>query len=148
MTETQLIDLFSRTVARKEGWEKTGKVASIAQRLNNPLNLVHWKDAKGKPYPEICGFVHFPDPESGWRAGRAQCRINIVKRRLSWREFFGGKPGVYKGFCPSRGDAKQNPTQYAREVMAMMHVDAGLDAPIIDLVSAPVTDAVVTDGAI
>ena len=140
MTEQVLIDRFSSAIARKEGFYKNGRVPSVAQRMNNPLNLTHWKDPNGKPYPEICGYVQFPDAEAGWRAGRAQCRINVVKRRLTWRAFFAGKQGVYKGFCPARGDAKQDPIQYAREIMSLMHVEADLDTPIIDMV--------VKDGAI
>lgn len=134
MTEQELIERFSNAVARKEGFFSNGRIPSVAQRLNNPLNLVHWKTPAGDPYPEICGYVQFPNPEAGWRAGRAQCKINIVKRRLTWRGFFAGKQGVYKGFCPARGDAKQDPIQYAREVMGFMHVEADLDTPIIDLV--------------
>ena len=128
MTESVLIERFSLALARKEGWNKQGKVPSVARRLNNPLCLAHWKAPDGSPYPEVCGYVEFPNAEIGWRAGRAQCRINIVKRRLTWRGFFAGVRGIYRGFCP------QDPIQYAREIMAALHVDVDLDTPIIDLV--------------
>lgn len=133
MKESALIERFANAIARKEGFYRTGRIPSVPQRLNNPLCLTHWKAPDGTPYPELCGYVQFPDAEAGWRAGRAQCRINILKRRLTWRGFFAGKPGVYKGFCPAR-DSKQDPNQYAREVMDFMHVEAELDTPIIDLV--------------
>lgn len=139
MTESQLIDQFARGIAHKEGWDKTSKLPTVAQRLNNPLCLTHWKDGDGQPYPEVNGYVEFPTAVIGWRAGRAQCRINILKRKLTWREFFAGKPGVYKGFC-SRMDADQTPAQYAREVMAIMRVNADLDTPIFALLG-------VADGA-
>ena len=135
MTEANLIERLAGALAQKEGWYNARLVPSVAQRLNNPLCLTHWKAADGTPLPEICGYVKFPDVESGWRAGRAQCRINVLKRKLTWRSFFAGQPGIYKGFCPARGDAKQDPIQYARAIMALMHVEADLDTPIIDLIA-------------
>jgi len=131
MTEAVLIDRFANALGRKEGWQKKG---SVAQRLNNPVCMTHWKNPDGEPFPEVNGYVNFPDPETGWRAARAQCRINIIKRRLTWREFFGGKPGVYKGFRPYAAD-KLDPVEYARTIMNYLQVEPHLlDTPIISLV--------------
>lgn len=136
MKETDLIIQFTDALAHEQGWyDVNRRIQTVARRLNNPLCLEHWKKADGAPYPEYNGYVEFPDPDAGWRAGRAQCKINILKRKLTWREFFAGRAGVYRGFCPGRGDAKQDPVQYARKVMERLKVAVSLDTPIVGLVA-------------
>lgn len=112
------IAAYAKACGTEEGFFKSGKVPTIPQRLNNPLDLRSWKDNKGKPYPVVNGYAKFPDPETGWAAGRSQCRINIVKRQLTFREFFSGKRGVYAGFAP-RAD-RNDPFGYANNVLAFV----------------------------
>ncbi|WP_321471174.1 hypothetical protein [uncultured Paludibaculum sp.] len=144
MTELELIDTLSRAIAQEEDYFKRGKMPSVSQRCNNPGNLTHWKDRAGVPYPLNNGFVQFPDEATGWRALRAQCRINVLKRKLSFLEFFAGKPGVYAGFCP-RDDGrsmtrKNDPVRYARNVLTRVAGQAadavGINTPIVALLGA------------
>jgi hypothetical protein len=136
-----LIEVFAQAIATKEGFHKSSKIPSIAQRLNNPLCLEHWKDRNGRPYPVVNGYVKFPDAETGLAAGRSQCKINIVKRKLTFREFFAGKSKVYEGFCP-RKDGKSDPVAYAIDVLRFVRNRLGLpaeitiDTPIHDLIAA------------
>lgn len=136
MNDKELIEAVARAIARKEGFFVKGKngIPTIAQRCNNPGNLTHWKDPNGKPYPMANGYVRFPDEETGWRALRAQVRINALKRGLTWREFFAGKPGLYAGFCPKDDGRdpllrKNNPLEYAHQVLQWV---AGPDASDIN----------------
>src|SRR5215469_6429241 len=101
VTERHLIQAFAEAIAHEEGWYIQRRMPTVAQRLNNPCCLPHWKDELGMPYEEVNGFVEFPNADKGWRAARAQCRINIFKRRLTFREFFAGRHGLYKGFWPA-----------------------------------------------
>jgi len=64
----------------------------------------------------------------GWRAGRAQCKINIITRGLTFREFFAGKPGVYAGFAPEKD--KNIPINYAQAVLDGIRNGLGLDPSI------------------
>lgn len=64
---------------------------SIAASNNNPGNL--------RPVGASTGFQYFTTPEEGWRALQHQIKLNI-KRGLTLREFFLGKPGVYPGYAP------------------------------------------------
>jgi hypothetical protein len=124
LTETELINRFARAIARHEGFFDRKKIQTVAQRTNNPGCLLHWKDTAGNPLPTVNGFVQFATEDDGWRALRAQCRINIKKRQLTFLEFFAGRPGMYRGFSPAteRGLAadmrKSDPVQYARDVLA------------------------------
>lgn len=148
LTETELIDRFSKAIARQEGFYDKRKLLTVAQRCNNPGNLTHWKDRAGKPYPMSNGYVHFPTVEDGWRALRAQCKINVLKRRLTFREFFAGRPGVYAGYCPKDDGRdkmlrKNDPVVYARNVLGMV---AGLDAQHFTVDTAIVTMLGAVDG--
>ena len=131
MTEPELITALARAIAHQEGFfDKPKKgILPIAQRCNNPGNLQHWKQPNGNPYPAANGYVQFPDVETGFRALKAQCKINVMKRGLTWREFFAGKPGVYAGFCPKDSTGKQPALDYARKVMTCV---AGPDASDIN----------------
>lgn len=134
MTETQLVDRFTRAWAKKEGFFDSKRVPTVAQRLNNPCNLPHWKDRDGNPYPEVCGAVQFPDVETGWRAARAQTKINALKRRLTFLEFFAGKPGVYRGACPRDDARKMDPVAYARTVASAVAPGTAINVVIVSLV--------------
>jgi hypothetical protein len=124
-TQKDLIERVAQAIAHKEGFYLKKKLPTVAQRCNNPGNLTHWKDRNGNPFPTANGYVQFPDEETGWRALRAQCSINIVKRRLSFLEFFSGKPGIYAGFCPKDTTRdplarKNDPVQYARTIFSVV----------------------------
>lgn len=111
---------------------------TIPQRMANPLDLRSWRDRNNRPYPEINGYAQFPvcqiagckNPdhpcELGWSAGRTQCQINIVKRGLTFYEFFAGKPGVYAGFAPSKD--KNEPAPYAQFVCDGVCTKLGVDS--------------------
>jgi hypothetical protein len=146
LTETELIDRFSKAIARTEGFYDKKKIPTVAQRCNNPGNLTHWMDRAGRPMPTANGYVQFPSVEDGWRALRAQCKINIIKRKLTFFEFFAGKPGTYGGFCPKDDDRdklmrKNDPLVYARNVLTMV---TGLEASQFD-VSTPITKLLLGD---
>ncbi len=150
-----LIETFVQGIATKEGYYATKRFATISQRLNNPCDLSSWKDPKGRPYLELNGYVNFPacrkedcshpdhPAEIGFGAGRGQCRINIIKRRLSFFEFFAGKKKVYGGFCP-RSNGKNDPIEYANFVLGYVVRRLGLDptkvninTPIASLIGGP-----------
>jgi hypothetical protein len=105
VTIAQLVEIFAQGVAEQESWYKsTRRLPSVSRRLNNPGCLTHWMDSRGNPYPVNNGYVEFPTEEEGWKALRSQVRINIVKRGLTFREFFAGRrtrEGRYEGFRPS-----------------------------------------------
>ena len=143
LTETELIDRLSRAIARQEGFFDKKKLPTVAQRCHNPGNLTHWKDWDGHPYPTANGYVMFPDEATGWRALRVQCRINALKRRLTFREFCAGKPGVFPGFCPDDDDPdnllrKNDPLMYAQRVLVLVTSTEAdnydIDTPIVSLV--------------
>jgi len=117
VTEQDLIERVARAIAHQEDFFKVSKLPTVSQRCNNPGNLTHWKDAAGQPYPDANGYVQFPDVHAGWRALKAQCKINVLKRRLTWAEFFRGRPGAYRGFL-QRGAS--DPLLYAGRVMTQV----------------------------
>lgn len=122
------VQVFAEAVAAEEGFFDRKRIPTIPQRLNNPLCLRHWKNAAGAPYSEINGFVNFPDVEAGWAAGYVQCKINILKRGLTFKEFFNGKPGVYDGFAPARD--KHNPLAYAQKVLLYLSHKLRITEPV------------------
>jgi len=139
MARTQdVINAFARAVGKREGVFKEGKVPTLPQRLGNPACLKHWKDPAGCAYPEVNGFVQFPQCERdgcvhpdhphevGWRAARAQVKINVVKRGLTFFEFFAGKRGVYDGHANARD--KNDPQAYAEYVVDQVCRELGVDA--------------------
>lgn len=135
LTEQQLIESFANAVAQEETWFLKRKMPTVSQRCNNPGCLEHWKDPDGKPYPEQNGFVVFPDEATGWKALRSQCKINILKRRLTWLEVFAGKHGVYRGLRPAdssvdRSQGKSNPARYAQNVLDRVCSPLGITATI------------------
>lgn len=105
--EFYVIYIIAIWIAYFEGyWDPDSRAA----RNNNPGNLVGWsrttpKDDEGKDI--------FPSPEKGWDALFRQVQLNI-SRRLTLREFFCGKPGVYPGYHPVRQrEGEANCEQYA-----------------------------------
>lgn len=134
LTERELLNKFADALEHSEGFHQTRRIPTVAQRLNNPGNLIHWKQPNGEAYPEVNGFVEFPDYATGRRALLAQCRINIFKRELTWREFFAGKPGTYHGFCPKDDrratEVKNDPNAYAYRVMAFVCVPYGVETTV------------------
>jgi hypothetical protein len=133
--ENVFLAKLADAIEHREGYHVTRRFPTVAQRLNNPGCLTHWKKKRpvGESYPEENGFVVFPDYATGRRALMVQERINIFKRQLTWREFFGGRPGLYKGFCPREdrrdfvpGEAKNDPVDYARKVMEFVCVPLGI----------------------
>lgn len=157
--QNRLIETFVQAVATRESYYATKRFPTIPQRLHNPCDLVSWKDPKGRPFPMLNGFVNFPaclkdicshpdhPSEVGFAAGRGQCRINIIKRRLTFYEFFVGKKKVYGGFCP-KGDGKNDSVKYATDVLAFVVRRLGLDpeavninTPIYTLIDLPAAKA-------
>ncbi len=128
--QNAFIQTFAEAVAAKEGFYDRKKIQTIPQRLNNPCCLPHWKNEQGRPFEEINGYVNFPTVERGWAAARAQCRINILKRKLTFREFFCGKPGVYDGFA-KKGE-KNDPMGYSRFVLNTLSRKLGIEDATID----------------
>lgn len=129
MLEKDLIIAFADACGHEEGYYSTSTkgMPTIPQRLHNPLDLRNWRTAANQPYPTLNGYVDFPacsipncvnpdhPSEVGWQAGRQQCRLNIVKRGLTFFEFFAGKPKVYPGFAPARD--RNSPAVYAQAVL-------------------------------
>jgi len=125
MTVDHLIFTMAKAIATVEGFYRGGD--QVSRKLNNPGCLLHWKDTRGRPYPETNGFVEFPNVKIGWRALRAQVSINVRKRRCSLFEFFCGKPR-YRGFC-KQGD---NAERYALDVANVLNIDTH-NLPMVEL---------------
>lgn len=129
MTLDKLIELVAEAIARENGfYKKGGRVPSVSQRLNNPGCLEHWKDPSGHQMPEVNGLVEFESSDEGFRALRAQCRIVIAKRGLTFYEIFAGRLGVYRGLMPMRQDGITNPMAYATKVVQFINRTAGTTA--------------------
>jgi hypothetical protein len=137
-----LIETLALAIGQEEGFFAQKKIPTIPQRLNNPGDLRSWKAPNGKPYPVANGFACFPDAETGWAALRTQCRLNVVKRKLTLREFFGGKRAdgrvIYAGFAPAAD--KNNSYQYASNVLRYLArkgavpAEATIDQVLVNLV--------------
>lgn len=127
--ERDVVDVVAEAIAQREGFYATHRhgIPSVAQKLNNPGNMRSWKDPTGTPYPTVMGFVSFPTTEIGWRALRAQCRINVVKKNLTALEFFAGRPGTYHGYAADKSDA----ATYARAVVARLTRALGRDCSAV-----------------
>lgn len=105
MTRKKLLDLFTRALAMRCGFDVPGSQAQIS---NNPGGLPWWGSE-----PVVGGMVVFETEQDGWDALRRACEINIFRRGLTFEEFFGGRPGKrgrrYRGFssaCDSREAAE------------------------------------------
>ena len=126
MTKEQFLQLFSQAIATMEGFYVKG---SIAKLNNNPGNLRSWGDR-----PINKGFAQFPDEASGFKALRQQIDKNIFTRKLSLKEFFGGKLGVYSGYAPKAD--KNNPDKYAKFVMDFINKKSDLKIQSVDEILA------------
>jgi hypothetical protein len=145
-TVQDIVGSFTRALGMKEGYFKQSKVPTIPQRLGNPICLQRWRDPAGESYPEVNGYVDFPKcqrsrcshpdhpHEVGWRAARAQAKINILKRGLTFYEFFAGKRGVYSGFASER--SKNDPLEYAQFMVDQMSSELGLAIADVNVVIA------------
>lgn len=114
-----LIGALATAIAEYEGFFITKKQATVrklayptlAQRNNNPGNLRPWP---GCTLPVVGGYIKFSEQEAGWRQLEKQIEKNVFTRRLTFAEFFGGKPGVYAGYAP--GSDGNHPRKYAKFV--------------------------------
>lgn len=114
MNRTEFVKDFATGIARMEGFYST---RSISARNNNPGNIRTWGDN-----PVDKGYVKFPTEAAGWKALTRQINLNI-DRKLTMREFFGGKKNVYAGYANARD--KNDPGNYARFVaqrLGIQHV--------------------------
>lgn len=141
-TTKELINAMAHAMAIQEGfYDKPGKFGDpIPRKMHNPGDLRTWLDAAGKPYPEVNGYVDFPacqivgckhpdhPAQVGWHALRVQVWNCVVKRGLTFLEFFAGKPGIYAGFAPEKD--KNDPLGYATKVLERMRVALTLDPAI------------------
>lgn len=135
MTEKELIFAAADAVALGEGFfaePKKGAPPAVVVALRNPGAMRAWRGPDGEPYPTLMDLVQFPTVADGWRALRAQCRINIVKRRLTAREFFHGRRGVYRGYRTSDPSARMLQLVGAIASKAGRPVD--LDEILIELI--------------
>lgn len=137
MNISTIIETVAQAIGNEEGIYDRKKVPSIPQRLNNPGCLRSWKAPTGTKnapvaYPTVNGYVEFPTVEIGWEALRTQCKINIVKRGLTFREFFGGKPKVYGGFSPWTNGKGNTPLLYASNVLAYVKRRLSIEGITID----------------
>jgi hypothetical protein len=108
------------------GFEGLGKEGSVAQRNNNPGNL---KAGPGQVGTDEGGYAIFPDMQTGWAALRSHISRHSTED-LTLREYFGGKPGVYKGYAPKAD--KNDPENYASVVAKRLGVTP--DTKLADVV--------------
>lgn len=135
-TREQLLESFAACIATEEGFFVEG---SLPARHSNPGNLTAW----GK-WPVDHGYVVFDSDETGWEALRKQCAKNIFDRRLTFLEFFAGKPGVYAGFCPApTGSALtkgNDPHKYASDAVKWVNHKLGVAAELGTVISGLVQE--------
>lgn len=122
MKREELIDLLADRIATFEGFYKA---ESLAFKNNNPGNIRRWG-----LNPIVKGYVKFSTKVAGWAALKRQIHLNI-QRKLTFKEFFAGKPGVYAGYAPS-GD-NNHPENYAKYVAKPFKVS--IDTEISTLIT-------------
>jgi hypothetical protein len=131
--QSTFMDSFVQAIATKMGFYQSWKnIEPISQKLNNPGCLEHWKDSNGKSFPVLNGYVNFPNASLGFGALKAQSKINILKRGLTFREFFMGKPRVYDGFC-KRGTPRDAALEMANFVCNWVVRRLGIPADSVTL---------------
>lgn len=86
---------LAQAIAEFEGFWQPG---SISRRLLNPGNIRPFGTQQGVETSAGL-FRQFPTEKAGWDALVHQINLNL-KRGLTLREFFLGKPGVYAGYSP------------------------------------------------
>lgn len=126
-TRSELVHEIALAIGKMEGF---GTPGTVATRNNNPGNLRKWGNVQ-----IIDGFASFPSAAAGWEALRSQVSRN-VKRGLTLREFFQGKPGVYPGYAPSSDGNR--PSNYAEFVAGSVGIP--VDKPIYEC-CAPIESA-------
>lgn len=143
MTQQTLVKAVADIIAKVAGFHdqvRRGRPEPVARRLNNPGLLTRWRiRTQGRDdgeFPTEFGFVRFPDLSTGESALRTQCHVNIVRRRLSTREFFRGKPAMkdaagYGGFISRR--LAEDPQAYISAVVRHLGIDE--NTPLIKLVT-------------
>lgn len=118
MLRNDVIAQIADRIAKVEGYYVTAKQAqqsrskfpSLAQKNNNPGNIRSWGTR-----PVVNGYAQFPSVEEGFKALRTQVD-KVIKRGVTFREFFGGKDKVYPGYAPAADS--NHPIQYATHVAA------------------------------
>jgi hypothetical protein len=130
MTKDDVIGEFSEAIAQMEGYYLDPNTLSPRQRkgihliggetsakaYNNPGNIMGgW----GTNRMDRNGYTMFPNKESGWWALKVQVSRNI-ERKLTFKEFFGGKKDVYLGYAPA-GHSANNPDTYARFIVTRLN---------------------------
>lgn len=120
MTRAELIKGLCEAIAKMEGY---GTPGTVATRNHNPGNLRSWGNTATAD-----GYATFPSPIAGWEALRVQVTKNI-RRGLTTREFFCGKPGVYPGYAPVQDG--NHPNNYAEFVAARLGIDP--DVPLAEV---------------
>ena len=113
--QTSLLGLFAVAIAKFEGFYIPD---SISQRNNNPGNL--------RPVGASTGFRTFETPLQGWEALYRQIVLNI-RRGLTLREFFLGKPGVYPGYAPLGDNPADVMENYIASVASRMSIPDNID---------------------
>lgn len=114
------VEAMARAMARQEGFYKA---SNKALRNRNPGNIRPWE---GCTLPVAGGMIAFPTIEAGWEQLRRQIRKNVFVRRLTMREFFGGKKDpktgrvIYSGYAPAADGNK--PDEYAAFVAGMVGI--------------------------
>lgn len=104
--EQYYIQLIAELIAYMEGWYD--HQVTIPRTHNNPGDLRHWGH-----YPVREGYVQFPSPLAGWNALFEQIFLNI-RRDLTLREFFQGKPGVYAGYDKTNSGYPEFVSEYSK----------------------------------
>lgn len=134
MLRADLIGEFRQFIATEEGFFTPG---TIAQRHNNPGNLISWGH-----YPIVQGYAAFPTAAEGWEALREQIVKNIFVRQLTFNSFFAGQRDArghlltadsYPGFCPAHVEGNRltkgnKPDVYARKAVEWINHKLGCAA--------------------
>ena len=81
-------------------------------------------------------MVQFPDDATGFTAAKAQAKINIIKRKLTFVEFFGGKYPIYRGICPRSEMRQHEPGVYAARIAQTLPGSPSVNSVIAELVTA------------
>jgi len=109
MTQSDIVFRMAKFIANRNDYFKDvrrGFPAPVSQMLCNPGLLTAWSRIEGDPYPISHGYVDFVDGAErielghtrGWSALQYICRLNLIKRGLSLRDFFCGKYNGYTGY--------------------------------------------------
>lgn len=115
MTRDELVKALAEAIARFEGFFKKN---SLAKRNNNPGNLRSWGRVR-----TVGGFAVFDTVEDGWAALKIQIQKNVFIRRLTFREFFAGKKGVYPGYAPAHENDSNGYAKFVAKCVGCDDID-------------------------